>query len=141
MEIRIATPADAEALAELNAAFNDVRMSPQRMAEQLARCADVERALIAFDNGIAIGFACLRVIPWLCYDTPYAELTELFVVEAFRRRGVASALVAYAEHLARTAGATELRILTGRDNHAAHMFYQTLGYQDEEEMLLTRHLR
>ncbi|MGB9754199.1 MAG: N-acetyltransferase [Roseiflexus castenholzii] len=140
MEIRVATAADAQALAWLNATFNGVQMSPQRMAEQLARCSGIESALIAYHGDDAIGFACLRLIPWLCYDVMYAELTELFVVEAFRRRGVASALVARAERMARAAGATELRILTGRDNVAAQAFYQTLGYEDEDEMLMIRHL-
>lgn len=140
MEIRIATTVDAPALAWLNAAFNGVQMSPERMAEQLARCNGIEYALIAYDDDKAIGFACLRLIPWLCYNVRYAELTELFVIEVFRRRGVASALVTRAERLAREAGATELRILTGRDNIAAQAFYQALGYEDEDEMLLTRHL-
>ncbi|GIW00954.1 GNAT family N-acetyltransferase [Roseiflexus sp.] len=140
MEIRVATAADAQALAWLNATFNCVQMSPQRMAEQLARCSGIESALIAYYGDDAIGFACLRLIPWLCYDVMYAELTELFVVEAFRRRGVASALVARAERMARAAGATELRILTGRDNVAAQAFYQALGYEDEDEMLMIRHL-
>ncbi len=140
MEIRLATAADAPALARLNAAFNGVQMSPECMAEQLARCSGVESALIACNDDQAIGFACLRLIPWLCYNVMYAEVTELFVVEAFRRRSVASALVARAEQLTREAGATELCILTGRDHVAAQAFYQTLGYANEDEMLLIRHL-
>lgn len=140
MEIRLATAVDAPALARLNAAFNGVQLSPERMAEQIARCSGVESALIAYNDDQAIGFACLRLIPWLCYNVTYAELTELFVVEAFRRRGVASALVAHAEQLARAAGAVELRILTGRDNSAAQACYQRLGYEDEDEMLMIRHL-
>ncbi|MFQ3634088.1 GNAT family N-acetyltransferase [Roseiflexus sp.] len=140
MEIRVATAADATALARLNAAFNDVHLSPECMAEQLARCSGIEWALMAYNGNEAIGFACLRLIPWLCYSVTYAELTELFVVETFRRRGVATALVAYAERLAHEAGATELRLLTGRDNDAALAFYQTLGYDDDDEMLMIRHL-
>lgn len=140
MEIRLATAADAPALAWLNAAFNGVQISPERMAEQIVRCSGIESALIAYHDDRAVGFACLRLIPWLCYDVMYAELTELFVVEAFRRRGVASALVAHAEQLARAAGAAELRILTGRDNLAAQAFYQALGYEDEDEMLMIRRL-
>jgi hypothetical protein len=79
MDIRVATLADAHILADLNADFNGVQMTPEHMAEQMLRCYDVERALIACIDGTAVGFACLRLIPWLCYDTPYAELTELFV--------------------------------------------------------------
>ncbi len=140
MNIRVATPADAHILADLNAAFNGVHMTPERMAEQMLRCYDVERALIAFIDGVAVGFACLRLIPWMCYDTPYAELTELFVQEPFRRRGIASALVAHAQGIVRAAGAKELRILTGRDNAAARAFYRKLGCDEEGEVLMTLHL-
>jgi len=140
MDIRVATLADAHILADLNADFNGVQMTPEHMAEQMLRCYDVERALIACIDGTAVGFACLRLIPWLCYDTPYAELTELFVREPFRRRGIASDLVAHAQGLARTAGANELRILTGRDNPAARAFYRKLGCAEEDEVLLILHL-
>ena len=140
MDIRVATLADAHILADLNADFNGVQMTLERMAEQMLRCYDVERALIACIDGTAVGFACLRLIPWLCYDPPYAELTELFVREPFRRRGIASALVAHAQGLARAAGAKELRILTGRDNPAARAFYRKLGCTEEDEVLLILHL-
>ncbi len=140
MDIRVATPADAHILADLNADFNGVQMTPERMADQMLRCYDVERALIARIDGTAVGFACLRLIPWLCYDPPYAELTELFVREPFRRRGIASALVAHAQGIARAAGANELRILTGRANPAARAFYRKLGCAEEDEVLLILHL-
>ena len=140
MDIRVATLADAHILADLNADFNGVQMTLERMAEQMLRCYDVERALIAGIDGTAVGFACLRLIPWLCYDPPYAELTELFVREPFRRRGIASALVAHAQRMARAAGAKELRILTGRDNPAARAFYRKLGCTEEDEVLLILHL-
>ena len=140
MDIRVATLADARILADLNADFNGVQMTLERMAEQMLRCYDVERALIACIDGTAVGFACLRLIPWLCYDPPYAELTELFVREPFRRRGIASALVAHAQRMARAAGAKELRILTGRDNPAARAFYRKLGCTEEDEVLLILHL-
>lgn len=110
------------------------------MAERIVACRDVETALLALEGDAPIGFACLRLVPWLCYDAPYAELTELFVLEPFRRRGAARALVAHAERLARAAGAAELRLLTGHDNIEARAFYTALGYHDEEEVLLVRRL-
>lgn len=141
IETRVAGEADAAALAMLNEAFNEVRMTPERMAERIAACRNLETAILAYDSGVAIGFACLRLMPWLCYAVPYAELTELFVLESHRRRGAARALVAHAEALARAAGAEELRMLTGHDNAAARAFYAALGYDDEEEVLLARRLQ
>ncbi|MCS7288491.1 MAG: hypothetical protein NZ699_05095 [Roseiflexus sp.] len=40
----------------------------------------------------------------------------------------------------RAAGAAETRILTGRDNVAAQAFYQALGCEGEDEMLMVGHL-
>lgn len=140
IETRIAVAPDAAALARLNEAFNGVQMSPERMVERIAECRGFETAILALVDGEAIGFACLRLMPWLCYAVPYAELTELFVYESHRRRGAARALVAHAEALARAAGAEELRLLTGHDNTEARAFYAVLGYDDEEEVLLARQL-
>ncbi len=53
MDIRVATPADAHILADLNANFNGVQMTPERMADQILRCYDVECALIARIDGTA----------------------------------------------------------------------------------------
>jgi GNAT superfamily N-acetyltransferase len=62
------------------------------------------------------------------YTEPYAELTELFVEEGFRRQGVGKCLVAHAEKLAREAGASKMLILTDFYNHAAISLYRAIGY-------------
>jgi ribosomal protein S18 acetylase RimI-like enzyme len=63
-------------------------------------------------------------------DEPYGELTDLFVAASFRRRGVARALMAHVERLAREGGAKELVLLTGFDNAGSQAFYRALGYGD-----------
>jgi GNAT superfamily N-acetyltransferase len=55
-------------------------------------------------------------------------LTELYVEESHRRRGVGRALVAHAERLAREAGARQMLILTDFYNHAAQSLYRLMGY-------------
>jgi GNAT superfamily N-acetyltransferase len=130
--IRIATPEDAPELARLNAAFNGVQEPPEPLAARLADPKCVETPIIAQVEGRAVGFACLRLVPALCYDSTYAELTELFVEKACRRQGVGRALVAYAERLAREGGARELVLLTGFGNAQGQAFYRALGYADWE---------
>jgi GNAT superfamily N-acetyltransferase len=132
LEIRVATPRDASELAWLNAAFNGVQESPERLAARLADPKRVETPIIAEIAGRAVGFACLRLVPSLCYDSTYAELTELFVEEACRRQGVGRALMAYAERLARESGAKALVLLTGLGNARGQAFYRALGYVDWE---------
>ena len=106
MIIRIATPADAGDLARMNAAFNGVSDSAAQIAARLVACADIETAILAELDGQVGGFACVRVVPCVLYAEPYAELTELYVEPAFRRRGLGRALIA----LRRAAGARARRV-------------------------------
>jgi ribosomal protein S18 acetylase RimI-like enzyme len=128
MIIRSATSADAGDLARMNAAFNDVSDSAAQIAERLAACAEIETVLVAELDGHVAGFACLRVVPCVLYDQPYAELTELYVELAFRRRGIGRALILRAEELARARGAADLLIMTGTGNLAAQALYRAAGY-------------
>jgi ribosomal protein S18 acetylase RimI-like enzyme len=81
-------------------------------------------------SGQPVGFACLRLIPHLQGDAPYAELTDIYVDEGFRRHGVARALIAQLEATARAAGADEMVIITGFDNARAQAAYRANGYAD-----------
>lgn len=126
--IRQAIPADAAELARLRTIFDDVLTSPEFVARRLVACQDVERAYLAAVAGRMVGFACLRLIPALFDDAPYAELTELFVEEAQRRNGIGLALVRHVEAEARAAGAGTLFLMTGFHNAAAHHFYHRSGY-------------
>jgi GNAT superfamily N-acetyltransferase len=130
LAVRVAVPEDAPELARLNATFKGVQEPPERLAARLVDPKRVETPIIAEIEGRAVGFACLRLLPSLCYDPIYAELTELFVEEACRRRGIGRALVAYAERLARESGAEELVLLTGLGNARGQVFYRALGYAD-----------
>jgi ribosomal protein S18 acetylase RimI-like enzyme len=128
MIIRVATPADAGDLARMNAAFNGVFDSAAQIAARLVACAEIEIALVAELDGQVGGFACVRVVPCVLYAEPYAELTELYVEPKFRRRGVARALIAYAEQLAHARRADDLIIMTSVGNAAAQALYRSAGY-------------
>ena len=134
MNTRIATLDDSAALAELITAFNSpfpgLPVTPAQTAARLAACRGVETTVLAELDGQIAGFACLRLVPYMSGDDMYAELTDLFVNARFRRRGVARALMAQVERLAREGGAEELDLLTGFDNDGAQAFYRALGYGD-----------
>jgi ribosomal protein S18 acetylase RimI-like enzyme len=140
MIIRPATLADAGDLARMNAAFNGESDSAAQIAARLAACAEIETAILAEVDGQIGGFACLRVVPCVLYAEPYAELTELYVEPACRRRGVGRALLAHAEQLARARGASELLIMTGTGNAAAQALYRAAGY-DTYAVALNRKVR
>jgi ribosomal protein S18 acetylase RimI-like enzyme len=128
-DIRVATPADAPALARMNVAFNGASDPAERIAARLVACADFETALLAELGDQIVGFACVRVVPCLLYAEPYAELTELFVDPAYRHRGIGRALIARAEQLVRQRGAADMIIMTGVSNAAAQALYRAAGYE------------
>lgn len=126
--IRPATPADAEAIARLNLTANDLRATPAHIADHIANRAQYERPYVAERGGAVVGMACLRLLPCLCDDTPFAELTELYVDPAHHRHGVGRALVRRIEDEARAQGAAELMLITAWRNTRAHTFYHALGF-------------
>src|SRR6478609_7451539 len=140
MIIRTATSADAGELARMNAAFNGVSDSAAQIGARVIVCADIEVAILAELDGQVGGFACVRVVPCVLYAEPYAELTELYVEPAFRRRGLGRALIAHAEQLAHARGATDLVIMTGVGNAAAQALYRAAGY-DTYAVALNRKVR
>jgi GNAT superfamily N-acetyltransferase len=129
---RVATIDDASDLARLNALFNGVNDTAEELAARLADSHCVETPIVAEAGGRIVGFAALRLAPCVFYAASHAELTELFVEEAYRRRGIGRVLIAHAERLARMSGAAELILLTGPANHEAQAFYRSLGYRDHE---------
>lgn len=127
--IRPATPEDAAAIHRLNVAFNDARATPAYIAESIRLRAQFEQLFVAELAGEVVGTAALRLLPCALDPEPYAELTELYVAEAARRRGVGHALVRAVEEAARVGGARRLILLTAWRNGTAHQFYHALGYQ------------
>jgi len=126
--VRVATTADLDGLARLNALFNGVDTTAEQIAERLADPRCVEIPIVAEVDHRIVGFAGVRVVPQIFYAGAHAELTELFVEEGYRRRGIARALIEFAERLAESQGADKVVIHTGEDNHAAQTFYSTMGY-------------
>lgn len=126
--VRAVTEADIAALAQLLSDFNGMPTTAEQLQQRLDRSRDVEHPVIAYVEGAAAGFASLRLHYYLGEDVPYAELSELYVDAAYRRRGVARALVEALEAEARSAGATSWTVLTGDDNTMALAFYAQMGF-------------
>lgn len=127
--IREATQDDLDALARLNERFNDVRTTAAQIAARLADPQCVEIPVVAEVDNQLVGFAGLRVVPLIFYEGTHAELTELFVEEGYRRRGVGQALIQFAERIAASNGAEELILHTGEENQMAQEFYTAMGYE------------
>ena len=128
--VREATPDDATELARMLDLFDGMGATPEQVAARMLACQSVLTTFLGEMDGQPVGFACLRLVPHLQGDEPYAELTDIFVDAPFRRRGLARALLARVEAEARAAGASEVVIITGFDNEGAQAAYRAVGYDD-----------
>ena len=78
--------------------------------------------LVAWDGDVPIAHAHLD------WDGP--ELQDVWVAPEHRRRGVASALTAEAERLARERGCPWLTLESGHHRTEAHELYRAFGMED-----------
>src|ERR687894_22348 len=100
--------------------------TPEQVAARMRACQSVLPTYLGEIDGLPVGFACLRLVPHIQGDEPYAELTDIYVDAPFRRHGVARALIAQVEAEARAAGASEVVIITGFDNAGAQAAYRAI---------------
>jgi ribosomal protein S18 acetylase RimI-like enzyme len=128
--VRQATPDDATELARMLDLFDGMGATPEQVTARMLACQSVLTTYIGEMNRQPVGFACLRLVPHLQGDEPYAELTDIYVDAPFRRHGVARALIARVESTARAAGASDVVIITDFDNEGARAAYRAVGYVD-----------
>ena len=128
--VRQATPDDAPELAVMLDRFDGIGAIPEQVATRMLAYQSVLTTFLGEMDGQPVGFACLRLVPHIQGDEPYAELTDIYVDVPFRRLGVARSLIARVEEAAQAAGASEAVIITGFDNEDAQAAYRAVGYTD-----------
>ena len=128
--VREATPDDATELARMLDLFDHIGATPEQVVGRMLACESVLTTYLGELDGQPVGFACLRLVPHLQGDEPYAELTDIYVDAPFRRHGVGRALIARIEAAARAAGASDVVIITDFDNKVAQASYRASGYAD-----------
>ena len=138
--VRPAQNGDATALATLNREFNDQARTPDEIAASLRSGLHSERVLAVEVGGDVVGFACVQFLYSMCYAAPWAELTELYVRQGYRRQGIGRALVHEAERCARENGATEIVVRTGERNVAGQALYEAQGYCTRPHLTLRKAL-
>ncbi|APQ60469.1 Acetyltransferase YpeA [Paenibacillus polymyxa] len=137
--VRRATITDAEELSRLNQEFNGGEKRPlAKIVERLSTNHD-ELIAVAETGGKIVGFGCAQSFYSFCYELPHGEITELFVEEAARRKGIAIAIISFLEEKLRERGVISMRVLTGRGNNVAIKTYEHCNYvKDDEQVLMKR---
>jgi ribosomal protein S18 acetylase RimI-like enzyme len=140
MWIRQACTADAGALFVLNERFNGAGCTTmERLADSLQRNLGETVFVAGTDAGI-VGFCCVQLFRSMCYHEDYAEITELFVREEYRRQGIARALLAHVEALFADRGVKSFQLFTGKDNTVAQSLYEAAGYKRSEERMYRKRI-
>ena len=103
-------------------------------------CAKTSGAIfVAEMSNRVVGFVCVlsRVDSQdiLERDREHAYVTDLVVLESYRKAGIASELMRVAEAHAFSSGARRLRVGVLAVNSGAHGLYRKLGYRDREIVL------
>ncbi len=137
--IRQAAPADLEPVAALAA-----RLWPHHTAEALAEefgplLENREAAVhLAFAGETAVGFAQCQ----LRHDyvegaatSPVGYLEGIFVEEAYRRQGIAKALLKACEGWARSVGCREFASDCELTNEESLRFHLNLGFREENRII------
>jgi ribosomal protein S18 acetylase RimI-like enzyme len=106
-----------------------------------AQLRDPDTAIfVAGDAAAVVGFAiaCVRRAPPIHPETCRAEITDLYVAPARRRRGWGHALVAEATRFARARGAGRVEVHVSPRNPEAQAFWRAEGYGSHMEVLHRR---
>jgi ribosomal protein S18 acetylase RimI-like enzyme len=134
--VRLASAADATAIAELLHAFNAEYDEPSPevalLAERLAPMLASGEVTVVLGGSGPDGLALLRFRPSFWSGDLDAYLEELYVVPHLRGQGLGRALMERAMDVARERGATRMDLGTSTDDTAARALYEKLGFTNDE---------
>ena len=140
--VRAATAADAGQLEALNTEFNGEGETSLENIRASLEGNKQEIVIVSEEGGSLTGFACLQLKKSFCYDVLMPEITELYVKPEHRKRGVASAMIGFAEDYCRGhISFRKIEILTGQTNTAAQTAYERMGYREDGEKHLIKRFK
>ncbi len=140
--VRIATVEDTEQLGVLNDEFNGIGETTIDCIRDSIINNQQEVVIVADENGMLVGFVCVQLKKSFCYNYYMPEITEVYVVPAYRKKGIASEMVTFAEdYCAKNYPLHRYELLTGKKNIVAQSVYGKLGYADDGELHLSKRIK
>ena len=140
IDFRVAQLSDAPELNKLNDLFNGDGCNTLEAIEESLKENEQEIVCVAADGNKLVGFCCGQFLKSMCYSNNYAEITELYVMDEYRRQGIGRHLLQFTEDILIKREVKHLHILTGNKNIAAQALYRTCGYADTSEILLDKNI-
>lgn len=94
--------------------------------------------LVAVVGGTPVGYAAVCRIPKADVRAGFLFVDELHVLQSFRRRGVATALLKHTVRLADELGLAGVRLLVRPENKAARHLYRAAGFSESPTLFCQR---
>lgn len=136
--IRVATVNDAEQLRRLNEEFNGEERTIESIRESL-RDNQQEVVIVDEEDNLLVGFVCVQLKKSFCYEDYTPEITEVYVMPEYRKRGIASNMILFAEaYCGKRYPLHKYELLTGKKNVTAQAVYKKLGYADDGEIHMVK---
>jgi ribosomal protein S18 acetylase RimI-like enzyme len=134
MDVRLAKPADAEAIGRLlhdfNTEFGDHTPGPAKLAERVRELLEADEiTVLLVDDGVAV----MYFRPSLWTEALECYLAELYVVPDRRGQGQGRALLEASIALARETGADYVCLATSHDDVAARSLYESVGFSNRDD--------
>lgn len=142
IKCRLASGDDAEQLEELNCEFNGEGLTDAEAIRAALEGNTQELVVVADEEGTLAGFICVQIERSFCYADASAEISEVYVRPKYRKRGVADAMMKFAEEQCRILGdVRKIEVLTGENNIAARTLYERMGYRDQGAKHLAKKIK
>ena len=140
LEVRSATPADAERIAAL---FTDegYPAGPSAIVERLTRFdSEHSRVLVADHDGEILGFVAVHALPRFEHSDRIIRVMALVVDAGVRERGIGRLLMEEAERVGREVGAAFAEVTAGHHRPDARRLYEEIGYDGTVAAYLRKRL-
>jgi ribosomal protein S18 acetylase RimI-like enzyme len=138
--IRRAEEGDADGLFQLNELFNGKDSTTIEELQKSLRYNKQEIVFVALSEENPAGFICGQIFKSMCYDTYYGEISELFVLERYRRKGIARQLIEKMEAEFKKNNIFSFQLFTGEDNITAQTLYLSCGFTRSEEWMYRKRI-
>ena len=104
--------------------------------------ADDETGVICLlkDGKLVVGLLVMTFGHDIEFGGRLAVLTDLYVLEKHRRKGMGTAAIRFAEEFCRRHGICALELQVERTNRAAQSFYRSAGFDAHDRVPMTRRL-
>jgi len=122
-----------------NTQKNSVEVFKHTFSEALKNKDFIKLFLIEYENKI-IGFANLMIIFSVWAHGKAIIIDDLFIREAYRRKGIGREVLEYIEQYAKENGYNRLQFQSELTNHTALEFYTSIGYSSTKMHFYIKYL-